>query len=134
MLFLYVNSYMLISYAESYIVSIYDITYRHPMDYPVHFAHQLKSHVRSLRRAQGLTQARLGQLVGLPQSRIAEFEADPSAARVELLFRVLAALDAQMLVRTKAGSEAEIPAAGPEAAVPGANATPSVPNQPGDSW
>ena len=103
------------------------------MDYPVHFANQLKQHLRSLRQAKGLTQARLGELVGLPQSRIAEFEADPSVARIDLLFRVAAALGVQVVLRDKAvGSVAE-PPAGAEPAAPGENSGPASPSS-GDSW
>jgi HTH-type transcriptional regulator / antitoxin HipB len=95
------------------------------MDYPIHFANQLKQHLRSLRQATGLTQARLGQLLGLPQPRIAELEANPGAARVDFLFRVLAALDTQMLLRNKVSREA---------ADQGSKDSATGPTEPGDSW
>jgi HTH-type transcriptional regulator / antitoxin HipB len=95
------------------------------MDYPIHFPNQLRQHLRALRLAKGLTQARLGQLLGLPQPRIAELEANPNAARVDLLLRVLAALDTQMLLRHKVSGPMPT-----EAAQGGATG----PSQPGGSW
>lgn len=69
------------------------------MDYPLRFAEQLKQHLRALRAARGLTQARLAQLLGVGQSRIAEIEKNPGVMSMEQLFRVLAALDVQLVLR-----------------------------------
>ena len=76
------------------------------MDYPVYFSEQLKIHLRSLRKAKGLSQTRLGQMLGVPQPRISELEAKPGAISVDTLFKLLGALDAQMLLRVKAKKEA----------------------------
>jgi HTH-type transcriptional regulator/antitoxin HipB len=69
------------------------------MDYPVQLAVQLRQHLRSLRKARGLTQARLAQLLGVVQSRVAAIEANPGSLSVEQLLKVLAVLDAQLIVR-----------------------------------
>lgn len=103
------------------------------MDYPIHFANQLKLHLRSLRQAKGLTQSRLGELVGLPQSRIAEFEADPGVARIDLLFRVATALGVQVVLRDKADIAVAEPPADAEPAAPGAKPGPATPAS-SDSW
>lgn len=53
---------------------------------------QLSSQLRSLRKARGLTQAALGSLVGLDQTRIAKIERDPrlvSLGQLMQLFSVL---------------------------------------------
>ena len=42
------------------------------MDFPIQLTGQLREHLRSLRKARGLTQAALGQLLGVGQARIAE--------------------------------------------------------------
>lgn len=71
------------------------------MDYPIHFTDQLRQHLRALRKARGLTQARLAQLLGTTQSRVADIEANPGAVSVDQLFRVLAALGAEVALRDR---------------------------------
>jgi len=69
------------------------------MDCIVYFADQLKQHLRSLRKARGLTQAQLAQRLGVVQSRVAAIESKPETISVEYLFKVLAALDVQLMLR-----------------------------------
>lgn len=69
------------------------------MNFLVHFPSQLREHLRALRKARGLTQAALGQLVGVGQARIAEIESNPGVVSVDQLMRVLSALRASMLLR-----------------------------------
>ena len=69
------------------------------MDYPIPLANQLKQHLRSLRKARGLTQAGLAQLLGVVQSRVADIEANPGAVSVEQLLQILTALNAQIVIR-----------------------------------
>ncbi len=73
------------------------------MDYPIHFADQLKQHLRALRKSRGLTQAQLAQRLGVVQSRVADIEANPASVSVEQWFRLLAALDIQCILRDKKG-------------------------------
>jgi HTH-type transcriptional regulator / antitoxin HipB len=69
------------------------------MDCIVNFADQLKQHLRSLRRARGLTQTQLAHRLGVVQSRVAAIESKPETISVEYLFKVLAALDVQLILR-----------------------------------
>ena len=69
------------------------------MDYPVALSSQLKQHLRSLRKARGLTQAQLARLLGVVQSRVADIEANPGAVSVEQLLQVLNVLNAQVMIR-----------------------------------
>ena len=69
------------------------------MDYIVYFADQLKQHLRSLRKARGLTQTQLAQRLGVVQSRVAAIESKPETMSVEHLFKVLAVLDVQLVLR-----------------------------------
>ena len=69
------------------------------MDYPISFSGQLKQHLRALRKARGLTQAQLGELLGIGQVRVADIERDPSAISVAQLFKLLAALDVRLVLR-----------------------------------
>ena len=69
------------------------------MDHPIRLADQLRAHLRALRLQQGLTQAQLGQRLGLGQVRIAEIEAKPGAISVDQLMSILSALGATLVVR-----------------------------------
>ncbi|HXB19604.1 MAG TPA: helix-turn-helix domain-containing protein [Steroidobacteraceae bacterium] len=64
-------------------------------------AAQLSNHLRSFRKARGLTQAALGELTGLDQTRIAKIERDPSRVSVGQLLKVLAALQVRVLLEPK---------------------------------
>jgi HTH-type transcriptional regulator / antitoxin HipB len=69
------------------------------MDYPIQSAAQLRSHLRALRRACGLSQAQLGALLGVGQTRVTRIERDPAAISVEQFLGVLGALRVQMVLR-----------------------------------
>jgi HTH-type transcriptional regulator/antitoxin HipB len=64
-------------------------------------AAQLSNHLRSFRKARGLTQAALGELTGLDQTRIAKIERDPSRVSVGQLLKVLAALQVRVLLEPR---------------------------------
>ncbi|MFZ0007615.1 MAG: helix-turn-helix domain-containing protein [Steroidobacteraceae bacterium] len=59
---------------------------------------QLANHLRSFRKARGLTQAALGELTGLDQTRIAKIERDPTRVSVGQLLRLLAVLQVRVLL------------------------------------
>ena len=69
------------------------------MDYLVTLPAQLTQQLRSLRKARGLTQAQLAELLGVVQSRVADIEAKPGAVSVEQLLQILGVLNAQVLIR-----------------------------------
>ena len=69
------------------------------MDYLIQTPNQLASHLRSLRRAHRLTQAQLGTLVGLDQTRIAKIEKNPRRISVDQLVKILSALGVRMLLQ-----------------------------------
>jgi HTH-type transcriptional regulator/antitoxin HipB len=64
---------------------------------------QLADHLRSFRKARGLTQAALGELVGLEQTRIAKIESDPSRVAVGQLMKLLSALRVRVLLEQQDG-------------------------------
>jgi HTH-type transcriptional regulator/antitoxin HipB len=80
------------------------------MDYALRLADQLRAHLRALRTARGLTQAQLGQRLGLGQARIAEIEAKPGSVSVEQLMRLLSALGATLVLRDAAAPPQPPPA------------------------
>ena len=70
------------------------------MDLSLAFPEQLSLHLRSLRKARGLTQAQLASRMGVGQSRISAIETDATKLTAEQLLRLLAALDASVVLRT----------------------------------
>jgi HTH-type transcriptional regulator/antitoxin HipB len=69
------------------------------MDYPIRLPGELREYLRALRKEQGLTQAALGELVGVSQARIAEIESNPGVVSVEQLLKLLSALQASLVMR-----------------------------------
>ena len=59
---------------------------------------QLSNHLRSLRKARGLTQAALGELAGLDQTRIAKIERNPRRVSVGQLMQLLSVLHVRVLL------------------------------------
>lgn len=64
--------------------------------YPIRFADQLRQHIRALRKQRGMTQAKLGQFLGVSQARIAEIEANPGLVNLDQLLQVFSALGATL--------------------------------------
>lgn len=89
---------------------------------PIRTPGQLSAHLKSLRKARGMTQTALGQRIGVKQVRVADIEKNPGAISVEQLLEVLHALDARLLV-AKAESYA-----------PADPAAPLKAREPGPSW
>jgi HTH-type transcriptional regulator/antitoxin HipB len=75
------------------------------MDYPLQLADQLRAHLRALRKQRGLTQAALGQRLGLGQVRIAEIEANPGLVSVDQLVKLLSMLGVTLVLRDSNNSE-----------------------------
>jgi HTH-type transcriptional regulator/antitoxin HipB len=76
------------------------------MDYLLQTPAQLASHLRALRKAKGLSQQQLGQLLGVGQTRIAKIEADPTSISVDQLFKLLATLGVRVLLSPQPYAEA----------------------------
>jgi HTH-type transcriptional regulator / antitoxin HipB len=71
------------------------------MDFPIQLCDQLGQHLRSFRQHRKMTQQQLAQMLGLSQSRIADIEADPGRVSVENLFKILTALNVQMVLQDR---------------------------------
>jgi HTH-type transcriptional regulator / antitoxin HipB len=69
------------------------------MDYPLKTTEQLRQQLRSLRKKRGLTQARLGALIGVTQARVVEIEANPGSVSLQQIMQVLHALGAGLVIR-----------------------------------
>ncbi len=66
---------------------------------PLQTSAQLAAHLRALRKARHLTQAQLGALVGLDQTRVARIERDPRRVSMGQLMKLLSALRVRVLLQ-----------------------------------
>ncbi|WP_082541713.1 MULTISPECIES: helix-turn-helix domain-containing protein [unclassified Rhizobacter] len=69
------------------------------MDFHIATLAQLPAQLRALRKARHLTQAELGRLLGVKQSRIADIENDPGSISVTQFHKLLSALGTQLVLR-----------------------------------
>ncbi len=58
--------------------------------------------LKSARSQKGLTQHQAGSLVGITQAMVSRIERGESNARVDTLFRLLAALDLEIIISPRA--------------------------------
>jgi HTH-type transcriptional regulator/antitoxin HipB len=73
------------------------------MDFRIQTPSQLTHHLRALRIKRGWSQAELGAVLGLSQSRVARMEKSPTSISVEALLHMLSALQAEMLLSDTPG-------------------------------
>jgi HTH-type transcriptional regulator/antitoxin HipB len=84
------------------------------MDHLLQLPDQLALHLKSLRKAAGVSQVQLAQRLGVTQSRVAAIERDPAAISVRQLMEILQLLDADLLMRPRA--DAASPSLSPQPA------------------
>lgn len=68
--------------------------------YPVDTPQQLRTILRSLRQSRGLTQAQLGQRLGVSQKRIARIEAAPEVTAFDQIARMVSAMGGRLVIET----------------------------------
>lgn len=69
------------------------------MQYPVDTPQQLKAILRSMRKSRGLTQAQLGERIGVSQKRIARIEAAPEVTRYDQIAQIVTVLGYRLVVQ-----------------------------------
>ncbi len=74
--------------------------------YPVDTPQQLRTILRSLRQARGLTQVQLGAMLGVSQKRIARIEAAPEVTAFDQIARMVSALGYRLVVEEPATQRA----------------------------
>ena len=77
------------------------------MNFPAHTAKQLGQVLRSQRKAQKLTQKTAASIVGLLPKTISRLEQDTETATIESLFKLLSALDLELVIRSKSQEPAD---------------------------
>lgn len=79
------------------------------MTQPIRTSGQLGPALRALREARGWSQAALGKRLGLSQERVSAIERRPERITVQQLLTVLMALDAELLLQSRAAGPAPEP-------------------------
>lgn len=77
--------------------------------YPVDTPQQLRTILRTLRQSRGLTQAQLGQLLGVSQKRIARIEAAPERTAFDQVARMVSAMGGRLVIEDSRASRASEP-------------------------
>lgn len=72
--------------------------------FPVRTALQLGQVLRGYREAKGMTQQSVGARVGLAQKAVSKLELAPGTAGLQQIFKLLAALDLELVVRPRGGT------------------------------
>jgi len=78
------------------------------MKYTAHTPQQLAQVLRGQRKSRGLTQKSAGAQVGLLPKTISSLELTPERSSIESLFKLLSALDLELVLRSKS-SETDQP-------------------------
>ena len=74
------------------------------MEYILQNPQQLGSVVQGIRRARRLTQGAVGKRVGIRQSSVSGLEANPAPASLSQVFKLLSALDLELVIRDRSKS------------------------------
>lgn len=72
------------------------------MNYTIHTPRQLGQVLKGQRKSQQLTQQEAAKTVGLLPKTISRLELDTTTATVESLFKLLSALQLELVIRSKA--------------------------------
>jgi HTH-type transcriptional regulator / antitoxin HipB len=84
--------------------SITDMKKKADAVYPIKTPGQLGAVLQGFRKQRGLTQAQVAHASGLVQSAVSELELDSSTASLSRIFKLLAALDVELVIRSRDAS------------------------------
>ncbi len=76
--------------------SITDMT-----EYPIKTPQQLGAVLQGYRKERGLTQKEVGVRLGIAQNAVSQIESEPGRAGLARVFKLLAALDLEIVVRPR---------------------------------
>jgi HTH-type transcriptional regulator/antitoxin HipB len=80
------------------------------MNYPVDTPIQLRAILRAVRKAQKLSQAEIGERLGVNQKRVARIESSPGLTSFDQIARMVNALGGRLFIET---TEASLQPEGP---------------------
>ena len=75
------------------------------MKYPVRTTQQLAMILQGCRKQAGITQKQAASKVGMLPKTISSFETDPNNSSIASLFKLLSALDLEMVLQSKQPSQ-----------------------------
>lgn len=76
------------------------------MNYPIDTPAQARAVLRALRHGRGLSQAQVGQLLGVSQKRVARIESAPDRTSFDQIAKLVAILGGRVVIEDTAGSSA----------------------------
>lgn len=68
------------------------------MNYPINTSAQVRAVLRALRQARGLSQAQVGQLLGVSQKRVARIESAPDRTSFDQITKLVALLGGRVVI------------------------------------
>lgn len=68
------------------------------MNYPVSTSAQLSAVLRGLRKTRSLSQAQVGELLGVNQKRVARIENDPGVTSFDQIARLVSAMGGRVVI------------------------------------
>jgi HTH-type transcriptional regulator / antitoxin HipB len=71
------------------------------MDHRIISTKNLGGALRAARKKKGMSQTQVGQSVGLDQPSVSKIERGEASARMDTLFRLLAALDLELILQSR---------------------------------
>jgi len=71
------------------------------MNYPVSTSPQLRAVLRGMRKSRVLSQAQVGQLLGVNQKRVARIENAPGVTSFDQISRLVAALGGRLVIEMR---------------------------------
>ncbi|WP_367608120.1 helix-turn-helix domain-containing protein [Legionella sp. W05-934-2] len=77
------------------------------MEQLIHSLNSLGAAIRRQRKAKKLTQTEVGAQINIEQSTLSSVEQGAEGTRLSTLFRILAALDLEMVIRSKDSRQQE---------------------------
>ena len=72
----------------------------------VHSANEMAESIRDRRKRQKLSQAEVGDRVGVKQATVSAFENKPESTKLETLFKILAALNLELQIVPRGSAQA----------------------------
>ena len=79
------------------------------MNYPVTTSQQLRAVLIGMRKTRALSQAQVGQLLGVNQKRVARIETAPGVTSFDQIARLVAALGGRLVIEMRDTTPSMIP-------------------------
>lgn len=68
---------------------------------------QLSAYIQDVRQSQGLSQAKIGEKIGLRQGTISNFEQNPDSTKLDTFFKLISALELEIELKPRNASDCD---------------------------